>query len=232
MFLEETELLNFSNPNIQNLIQNRGWNHKTDKEKILEIYNFVRDEILFGYNTEDEKTASEILEEGIGQCNTKGILFMALLRGVSIPCRFHGFTILKNLQKGAISGIYFHLAPKNIIHSWVEVYYKNKWLNLEGFIVDKVYLKSLQKKFKDCKTDFCGYGVATKNFSSPEIEWKEGDTYIQKEGINQDLGIFNDPDSFFKIYKQNLGIAKKFLFQNFIRNQMNQNVNRVRYENK
>ncbi|HNL75846.1 MAG TPA: transglutaminase family protein, partial [Leptospiraceae bacterium] len=81
IFLEETELLNFSNPNIQNLIQNRGWNHKTDKEKILEIYNFVRDEILFGYNTEDEKTASEILEEGIGQCNTKGILFMALLRG-------------------------------------------------------------------------------------------------------------------------------------------------------
>ena len=49
---------------------------------------------------------------------------MALLRSVGIPCRFHGFTIDKHLQKGAITGLPYLLAPKNIIHSWVEIYHQ------------------------------------------------------------------------------------------------------------
>ncbi len=39
------------------------------------------------------------MKDGYGQCNTKGTLFMALFRSVDIPCRFHGFTIDKKLQK-------------------------------------------------------------------------------------------------------------------------------------
>lgn len=61
---------------------------------------------------------------------------MALLRALSIPCRIHGFTIHKQLQKGAMNGWYYHLSPKEIIHSWIEVLYNDRWLNMEGFIVD------------------------------------------------------------------------------------------------
>ena len=43
---------------------------------------------------------------------------MALLRACDIPCRIHGFTINKKLQKGATTGIVYHSAPKNIFHSW------------------------------------------------------------------------------------------------------------------
>ena len=94
--------------------------------KIKEIYNFVRDEMLFGYNVCDEMAASRILSDGYGQCNTKSILFMALLRGVGIPCRIHGFTIDKKLQKGAMTGFVYNSAPRNVVHSWVEVFYKDK----------------------------------------------------------------------------------------------------------
>jgi hypothetical protein len=45
---------------------------------------------------------------------------MALLRAVGVPCRFHGFTIDKALQKGAITGVAYQLAPRNIIHSWAD----------------------------------------------------------------------------------------------------------------
>ncbi len=76
--------------------------------------------------------ASVVLKEGYGQCNTKGSLFMSLLRGVGIPCRFHGFTVDKKMQKGAVEGISYLLAPNDIIHSWVEVYYNDEWLELEG----------------------------------------------------------------------------------------------------
>ena len=79
-YLEETELLDYSCLDILKLIDSRGFDKLDDFNKIKEIYNFVRDEILFGYNVCDEMAASKILSDGYGQCNTKSILFMALLR--------------------------------------------------------------------------------------------------------------------------------------------------------
>lgn len=98
-YLKETKLLDYNNENIQNLIKSRNWKSLDDYQKIEKIYNFVRDEIDFGYNVRDDIPASKILLEGFGQCNTKGILFMALLRAINIPCRIHGFTINKNFKK-------------------------------------------------------------------------------------------------------------------------------------
>lgn len=122
------------------------------------------------------------------------------------------------LQKGAITGITYKLSPNEILHSWVEVFYENIWLNLEGFILDLMYITKLQKKFTNCIGSFCGYGVATKDFKNPQI-FCNNDTYIQKEGIVKDLGIFNSLDELFKEHMQNL---------NFIRHLMNKNVNKIR----
>ena len=70
-----------------------------------------------------------------------------LLRAVGVACRFHGFTIDKALQRGAITGLAYRLAPRNIIHSWVEVWSGEQWVQLEGFILDRKYLGALQKQF-------------------------------------------------------------------------------------
>ncbi len=229
-YLQETEILNFSNDKIKKLVAVRKWRELSEKEKINQIYLYVRDEIKFGYNMADNISASKVLDNGYGQCNTKGSLFMALLRAVEIPCRIHGFTIDKALQKGAISGIWYKLSPKNIVHSWVEVKYKNKWYNLEGFILDKLYLNNLQGKFSDCKTTFCGYGVYTDNFLNPIIDWNENDTYIQNLGINNDFGVFNSPDEFYKKHKQALSPLKVFLYKKLVRHRMNKNVNKIRFK--
>lgn len=227
-YLQETRMLNFNHDQIQKLIKEKGWSTDDDFQRILKIYNFIRDEIAFGYNTDDTISASEVLKDGYGQCNTKGTLFMALLRAVGIPCRMHGFTIDNKLQKGAMTGIVYKLAPQSIIHSWVEVQYKERWYNIEGFILDSQYLNKLQEKFSDCKASFCGYGVATDNFQNPQIEWNANDTYIQKEGINHDFGVFNSPDEFFGKYQQQLTPLKKWIYRNIGRKLMNRNVERIR----
>lgn len=227
-YLQETKMLNFNHSSIQRLIKEKQWANDDDFEKILKIYNFVRDDIAFGYNTDDVLSAAEVLNDGYGQCNTKGILFMALLRAVGIPCRMHGFTIDKKLQKGAMTGMIYKLAPQSIIHSWVEIQYKDCWYNLEGFILDSQYLKKLQEKFSDYKTRFCGYGAATDNFQNPQIEWNANDTYIQKEGINQDFGVFNSPDEFFEKYQQPLMPLKKWMYRSIGRKLMNRNVGKIR----
>ncbi|WP_296561395.1 transglutaminase-like domain-containing protein [uncultured Acetobacterium sp.] len=228
-YLQETQMLNFNHSSIQRLVKKQRWTNGDDFHKILEIYNFVRDDIAFGYNTDDTISASEVLNDGYGQCNTKGTLFMALLRAVGIPCRIHGFTIDKKLQKGAMTGIIYRFAPQSIIHSWVEIQYKDHWYNIEGFILDSQYLNKLQEKFSDCTTSFCGYGVGTANFQNPQIEWDANDTYIQKEGINHDFGVFISPDEFFEKYQQPMTPLKKWIYQNIGRKLMNRNVERIRF---
>ncbi len=135
-YLTETKMLDYSNENIKQLIRERKWSDMAEFERLKAIYTFVRDEILFGYNVDDSVPASRVLRDGYGQCNTKGTLFMALLRACDIPCRVHGFTIDKKLQKGAMTGIVYRNAPQNVFHSWVEVYFENRWYELEAFILD------------------------------------------------------------------------------------------------
>ncbi len=110
----------------------------------------------------------------------------------------------------------------------MEINYNNKWYNLEGVILDIQYLKNLQKKFKDNGTNFCGYGVFTEDLMNPEIDWNESDTYIQKLGINQDFGLFDNPDDFYIDHCQDASFIKKLIFRMFIKKSNNKNVSRIR----
>jgi transglutaminase-like putative cysteine protease len=225
--LAATPLLDFTHPSIQALIAQRGWASLTEFERIGAAYAFVRNALPFGYNTADDLPASRVLADGIGQCNTKTTLLMAILRALGVPCRFHGFTIDKALQKGAITGIAYRMAPGRIIHSWVEVWFDERWVNLEGVILDNSYLASLQQRFRGSRS-FCGYGAATPDLSYPPVEWSGGDTYIQKEGINQDLGVFDSPDAFYALHGSNLSGIRRWIYEHVVRRRMNRNVARVR----
>lgn len=227
-YLSETSLLNYSCNSIQKLIHERKWEQMDEFNKIKDIYSFVRDEILFGYNISDDITAEHVLKDGYGQCNTKGTLFMALLRAVNIACRIHAFTINKKLQKGAMTGFVYRYAPKNVFHSWVEVLYDGEWYELEAFILDKKYLNKLQNRFNECNGAFCGYGVAVKDFKNPVIDWNANNTYIQSKGINQDFGVYDSPDEMYKEHKQQMSKIKEMLYRNIGRHLMNRNVSKIR----
>lgn len=225
--LAATPLLDFGHPRVQRLLAERQWAQLPMFERIGAIYDFVRNQIAFGYNRSDDLPASQVLVDALGQCNTKGTLLMALLRASGVPCRLHGFTIDKKLQKGAVTGLAYWLAPRSILHSWVEVWFEQRWVELEGFILDQAYLCALQQRFPG-RQAFCGYGVATRNLTNPPVLWQGQSTYIQNEGINADLGVFDAPDDFYRRFGTNLSGLKRYLFVHLIRHHMNRNVAGVR----
>lgn len=227
-YLAETRMLDYSDPSIQGLLQRRGWKQMGEFERIRAIYNYVRDEVLFGYNIDDDIPASRVLSDGYGQCNTKGTLFMALLRACGVPCRVHGFTIDKNLQKGAMTGLVYRSASNEVLHSWVEVFLEGVWYELEAIILDRPYLEGLQSTNGGCSGAFCGYGVAVEDFRHPVIDFDRNDTYIQSEGINQDFGVYDCPDNLLNEHHQELSPIKKFAYRHFGRHCMNRNVKRIR----
>ena len=102
-YLRETKILDYSSKQIQLLVESRGWKNLPETERVKAIYNFVKDEILFGYNVDDGVKASRVLKDGYGQCNTKGTLFIALLFLISL------FFIIFFLLLVALFAMYRHL---------------------------------------------------------------------------------------------------------------------------
>lgn len=227
-YLASSPMLDYQHAAIQQLIERQGWRQMSAELQIRSIYNFVRDDIAFGYNRDDALSASQVLMDGYGQCNTKGTLLMALLRAVGIATRFHGFTIFNELQKGAIPAYLFALAPEKIIHSWVEVWFSGRWLEIEGYIIDQPYLTKVQQRFADQCQSFSGYGIATPCLQQPDNEWHGGNTYIQKEGIADDFGVFTLPDHFYQQHGMNLKGIRRVVFRYLLRHLINRNVRAIR----
>ena len=223
-----TRLLDFHTAGIAGLIANRGWHDLSEYERIGAAYDFVRNEIAFGYNSADDIPASTVLRDGFGQCNTKGTLLMALLRSLDIPCRLHGFTIHKSLQRGIVPEVVYPLVPESILHSWIEIWHRGRWINLEGFILDDAVLAALQNRFADETESLCGYGTGTDCLSEPFVDWAGTDTYIQKTAINADLGLFDTPDDFHRLHQQSFGRLQSLLYRHLIRHWMNQRVRQIR----
>lgn len=227
-FLTETKLLNFSSDLIQKLIHTRKWNKLNQYEKIKFIYDFVQNEILLGYNNSDTLTAEQVLLNGYGQCNTKATLLMALLRGVGIPCRIHGFEVSKDFQRGVTTALISAIAPSRIIHTWAEVYFNDQWLALEGVITDKRYLGAVKTAYPNISKEFRRYAIATTDFENLSIDWAGNNTYVQNAAVVTDFGIFSSPDEFFAKHKQHWSKVKNYMYVHFGRKIMNYNVAKIR----
>ena len=59
-----TPLLNYDHSAIAEIVARRDWLQLAEYERIGAVYNFVRDEIPFGYNTADDLPASRVLSDG------------------------------------------------------------------------------------------------------------------------------------------------------------------------
>lgn len=90
-FLQESEFVDFSTPNVQALAQDLAYGLSSDQEIARECFLYVRDDIRHTGDHQDAITtikASEVLKHKTGWCYAKSILLAALLRANEIPTGF------------------------------------------------------------------------------------------------------------------------------------------------
>lgn len=90
-FLEETEIINYSNEDIKNLAINLSNKCTTDIEIAKNCFKYVRDNIRHTGDYKDNITtyiASDVLKYKTGWCYAKSHLLAALLRANNIPTGF------------------------------------------------------------------------------------------------------------------------------------------------
>lgn len=119
------------------------------RDKLNSIFLFVRDEIEFGFAPKgDLVKASETIQQGYGQCNNKGILFLALCRAAGFKARIHFSTISKEIQKGIFTGLGYWLMPNEISHGWVEVEVDGRWYSIDSYINDLPFHRTAVRELK------------------------------------------------------------------------------------
>jgi transglutaminase-like putative cysteine protease len=183
-------------PNIQHLANNIKRHHQTTAEQVKAIFYYVRDEILFGFHPEvDALSASEVVAQGRGQCNNKSIVFMALCEALDIPAKLYFSDIDRAIHRGFIPAWAYPLFPKNISHSWVEVYIDGRWYRIDGYINDlRLFYAGRDALLEQGWTT--GFSVANPHEANVDFSLEQ-ENYVQMEAVTKTHGEFKNPADYF-----------------------------------
>ena len=184
-YLKSTKFCDWNDPDILRKAKEIEGESKSQLQIALNIFYFVRDEIVFSINDVASK-ASQTLKRKTGECGTKTNLHVALLRASGIPARFHLSKCKSEALKGIIPDWLSDRMPEVASHFWPEVYLSGKWIACEGLLDRDLYDGLLRR------------GLLDRNLI-PTIDWDgENSLIVLEPWLVEDRG---DTPSYEYIYK-------------------------------
>jgi hypothetical protein len=124
-----------------------------EREKAIVIHDFVKS-LPFGCVADySQLKASDVLKMGQGDCFTKGMLMVALLRCAEIPARLRFVSLPVHFLRGIIDA-----EDSTIMHAMAEVYLDGRWRITDSYVPDPVFQQVAQAKLAQEKRNM-GYGI-------------------------------------------------------------------------
>jgi len=198
-FLKPTEFFDFDKKRVkvQALEITKGL--KTDKEKAIALFYWVRDNIKYNMYTYYPKIKANLkssvtLRRGTGFCMSKAVLLATLARAVKIPAKIHMVDIINH----KISQKVIDFMGTNVFHchGYSELYLDKKWYKLTP-VFDKE--TAIKNGFIPL-IEFDGNSDAL--FSTKDIDGNEFVEYIKDYGSYSDLPITKINEIFEKKYSK------------------------------
>ena len=131
-YLKPTAVIDSETESVKRKAQELTRGLKTDREKAVALYYFVRDSIKHnpyaeGSHPEDFK-ASVILQRGYGYCQHKALLLVALARAARIPARLGFVDVRDHLLSPKFRAM---IGGDNLLiqHGYAELYIDGKWVH-------------------------------------------------------------------------------------------------------
>ncbi len=153
-YLDTTPYIDTRHPEIARAVAALTAGKTTDQTKALAIFQFVRDDIKFGWTGDFyDMKASDVLAAKRGYCNTKSTLFVALLRAAGIPAR----QVFVDINQSILDGFIDTDTPY-VDHSFTEVWLANKWVKVDAYIVDAELAAAARVKLTN-EDRTIGYGI-------------------------------------------------------------------------
>jgi hypothetical protein len=193
----EIRLSDFDHPIVEKKAVELTMGKHTPLEKLESIFHFVRDGIRFGFPPKwDEVTASQVIGYGLGYCNTKATLFLALSKASGLSARVHYGLIDIRIMQGVLPSFAFPFMPKAGGHSWIEVELEGRWKPIDSYINDKVFYERALERLK-ASGNTVGYSVSfIDGKSSCEFNFGEKG-FVHMGAVVEDHGAWEDPAEYF-----------------------------------
>ncbi len=121
--------------------------------KAVAVHNYVQSLPLVFAPDFLRTKASDVVRLGHGDCHTKGILFVALLRALGLPARLRFLTSPVGFLAGFID---VHTASMSCAVG--EVFLNGRWCQTDTYVADGAFAQEA-RKLLSLEHHFAGYGV-------------------------------------------------------------------------
>jgi hypothetical protein len=161
---------------------------KTEREKVLAIYGFVKRLTLCKPFKLRHRTAREVLEAGRGDAEDKATVLVALLRAAGIPARLRYVELDGPMLRSLVSTM--TRAARPLAEIWLE-----RWVRTDTYIFDAAYMAAARQRLKDHGWP-CGYGIHVAGHSlwnGVEDAFLGGHRTEDDPMVLRDLGVVSDP---------------------------------------
>ncbi len=174
---------------------------KTDRDKAMAVYGFVK-RLPFAKPMKMRlHTAREVLDAGRGDAPDKATLFVALLRLARLPARIRYVSLRGEILRGLTTGMSQAARPL------VEVWLQGGWVRTDTYIFDTGYMAAARQRLKDQGWEW-GYGI---HVTGAAIWDGRTDSYVggfvtaDDPMEVEDVGLFSDPGEFVasRAYREN-----------------------------
>ena len=183
--------------------------------EVEKLFYYVSDAIEFGFPPNGDLTsASETIRLGIGQCNTKGTLFLALCKAAGIPARLHFSLIDKEIQRGLFHGLAYRLLPPQLSHAWLEVEIDGTWRRIDGYINDAPFFDAAREALRQRGWD-TGFSVAGASGEASIAFAPEEESFVQMDAVVDDHGIWDEPAKYYRspAYRNRPGLFRRLMYR-------------------
>ena len=203
-YLEPSEFYDFNNPLVKEQAFEIIKDLKTDTEKAIALFYWVRNEIKYNMKTympfdRINFIASETLKRKNGFCVSKSILLSTLARAVGIPARIHLVDLINHKISQKVKD--FMETDVMYYHGYSELYIDGKWIKL----TPSFDIETSKKGGFIPMVEFDGKNDAI--FPKYDLEGNKYGEYVLDRGVSSDLPL-EDIDKVFEEQYPKYAIAK------------------------
>ena len=194
-WLGGTPLLDLEDPKLRMQVLRITQLATSPTDKAVRIHDYIKS-LPFGCVSESQNVRSGIvLRAGMGDCHSKGTLFVSMLRLIGIPARLRFVSLSSKFLEGIVS-----LPGIQITHAIAEAYLVGKWIQVDTYVTDETFEGHALDRLK-AKGDTLGFGLHTAGHRYwAGITSAHGQyTTLDPQSLpTRDLGVAHDPEHFYR----------------------------------
>ena len=199
-----TPLLDLEDPKLRIRVLRITQLASSASNKAVRIHDYIKS-LPFGCVSESQNVKSGVvLRAGLGDCHSKGTLFVSMLRLVGIPARLRFVSLSSKFLDGIIS-----LPGNQITHAVGEAYLGGKWIQVDTYVTDETFEGHALNRLR-ARGHTLGFGMhsgAQRYWSGTASAHGQYTPQDPQSLPLRDLGVAHDPEHF---YNGNANTSSKY----------------------